>query len=70
MLCTSKCKALLKEWQKSMPTFTLSGDRLGVDSRYKYLGSLITPSGVAGFEVASRTAKTEAFTNVTFVAPK
>ena len=64
-----KCKVLLQDWVGSNPSLILAGEPINVN-HLNYLGSLISPGGLAKEEVTQGIGKARAaFANLTSVAP-
>ena len=55
-----KCKVLLQDWVGSNPNLILAGEPISVVDHFNYLGSLISPGGLAKEEVTQRIAKASA----------
>ncbi|KER29170.1 hypothetical protein T265_13440, partial [Opisthorchis viverrini] len=64
----TKCKKLLQDWLGSNPHLMLAGEPIDVVDKFAYLGSCMSPGGLAGNEIISRIGKARAaFANLRFL---
>jgi hypothetical protein len=56
----AKCKALLQDWIGPNPNLTLAGEQIEIVDKFIYLGSCITPGGLANDEISLRIGKARA----------
>ena len=56
----TKCKVLLQNWVGSNPNLLLAGEPINVVDHLNYLGSLVSPGGLAEEEVTQRIANARA----------